>query len=89
MKLTLLIFSVTFTCGNHLFLGIQPVSLVHGIVLTILVGRYLISVYLALWYRARRNIRQFVGDVDAAAVACGFGRTFGNKVRYLYSALVF
>jgi hypothetical protein len=62
--------------------GIQPASLVHGIVLTILVGRYLISVYLALWYRARRKIQQFVGDVDATAVACGFGRTFGNKVRF-------
>lgn len=30
--------------------------------------------------RARRNIRPYVGDVDAAAVACGFGRAIGNKV---------
>ncbi|KAG0573387.1 hypothetical protein KC19_VG174200 [Ceratodon purpureus] len=39
--------------------------------------RQLAGLLIGVW--ARRNIRQFVGDVDAAAVACGFGRTFGNK----------
>ena len=67
---------------NHPFLGIQSLSLIHGFILIILIGQDLISVNLALWYRARKSIRQFLGDVDAAAVACGFGRTFGNKVRY-------
>lgn len=31
-------------------------------------------------FRARSNIRAHVGDVDAAAVPCGFGRAIGNKV---------
>jgi len=30
--------------------------------------------------RARKSIRLHIGDVDAAAVACGFGRAIGNKV---------
>lgn len=30
--------------------------------------------------RVRKSLRPNVGDVDAAAVACGFGRTIGNKV---------
>ena len=29
----------------------------------------------------RKNLRKHVGDVDAAAVPCGFGRAIGNKVR--------
>ena len=37
--------------------------------------------------RVKKDIRSFVGDVDAAAVACGFGRTFGNKVRNSRSTL--
>lgn len=32
--------------------------------------------------RARKNLRLNVGDVDAAAVACGFGRAIGNKVYF-------
>ncbi|KAG0597124.1 hypothetical protein M758_UG313100 [Ceratodon purpureus] len=39
--------------------------------------RQLAGLLIGVW--ARKTIRQFVGDVDAAAVACGFGRTFGNK----------
>lgn len=31
-------------------------------------------------FRVRKSLRPNVGDVDAAAVACGFGRTIGNKV---------
>ena len=30
----------------------------------------------------RSNLRAYVGDVDAAAVPCGFGRAIGNKVRF-------
>ena len=33
-----------------------------------------------LYFRVRNNIRAYVGDVDAAAVPCGFGRAIGNKV---------
>jgi hypothetical protein len=31
--------------------------------------------------RVRKNLRKHVGDVDAGAVPCGFGRAIGNKVR--------
>jgi hypothetical protein len=34
-------------------------------------------------YRVRKRFLPFVGDVDATAVACGFGRTLGNKVSQL------
>lgn len=30
--------------------------------------------------RVRKNLRTHVGDIDAAAVPCGFGRAIGNKV---------
>jgi len=33
--------------------------------------------------RVRKNLRMHVGDLDVAAVACGLGRTIGNKVRHL------
>ncbi|MCI71163.1 inositol 145-trisphosphate 5-phosphatase, partial [Trifolium medium] len=28
----------------------------------------------------RKNLRKHVGDIDAGAVPCGFGRAIGNKV---------
>lgn len=31
-------------------------------------------------FRVRSNISRYVGDVDVAAVPCGFGRAIGNKV---------
>lgn len=31
-------------------------------------------------FRVRNNIRDNVGDVDVAAVPCGFGNAIGNKV---------
>ena len=31
-------------------------------------------------FRARKDIRTHVGDLDVAAVPCGFGRAIGNKV---------
>lgn len=30
--------------------------------------------------RVRRPLRTHVGDIDAGAVPCGFGRAIGNKV---------
>lgn len=33
-----------------------------------------------LVYRVRKSLEAHVGDVDAAAVPCGFGRAIGNKV---------
>uniref|UniRef100_A0A7I4BC76 Inositol polyphosphate-related phosphatase domain-containing protein n=1 Tax=Physcomitrium patens TaxID=3218 RepID=A0A7I4BC76_PHYPA len=40
-------------------------------------SRQLAGLLIGVW--VKKSIRQFVGDFDAAAVACGFGRTFGNK----------
>lgn len=40
-------------------------------------SRQLAGLLIAIW--ARSNIRAHVGDVDAAAVPCGFGRAIGNK----------
>ncbi|KAK8946590.1 Type I inositol 1,4,5-trisphosphate 5-phosphatase 12 [Platanthera zijinensis] len=40
-------------------------------------SRQLAGLLIGAW--ARKNIRPNVGDVDAAAVACGFGRAIGNK----------
>ena len=31
-------------------------------------------------WRASNDLKPHVGDVDAAAVPCGFGRAIGNKV---------
>lgn len=39
--------------------------------------RQLAGLLIAVW--VRNNLRAHVGDVDAAAVPCGFGRTIGNK----------
>lgn len=36
--------------------------------------------------RARKNVRPHIGDIDAAAVPCGFGRAIGNKVRYIHNS---
>lgn len=47
----------------------------------------LISSYVVVelfFFRVRNNIRFHVGDVDAAAVPCGFGRAIGNKVGLQY-----
>ncbi|XP_020583043.1 type II inositol polyphosphate 5-phosphatase 15-like isoform X2 [Phalaenopsis equestris] len=40
-------------------------------------SRQLAGLLIAAW--VRKSLRPYVGDVDAAAVACGFGRTIGNK----------
>ncbi|KAL0905233.1 hypothetical protein M5K25_027423 [Dendrobium thyrsiflorum] len=40
-------------------------------------SRQLAGLLIAAW--VRKSLRPNVGDVDAAAVACGFGRTIGNK----------
>ena len=40
--------------------------------------------------RVRKSVRTNVGDVDAGAVPCGFGRAIGNKVCLSFrSSLVF
>ncbi|THF96360.1 hypothetical protein TEA_011987 [Camellia sinensis var. sinensis] len=41
-------------------------------------SRQLAGLLIAVW--VRNNIRGHVGDVDVAAVPCGFGRAIGNKV---------
>ncbi|XP_072991851.1 type II inositol polyphosphate 5-phosphatase 15-like [Typha latifolia] len=40
-------------------------------------SRQLAGLVIAAW--ARKNLRPHIGDVDAAAVPCGFGRAIGNK----------
>ncbi|OEL24826.1 Type I inositol polyphosphate 5-phosphatase 13 [Dichanthelium oligosanthes] len=40
-------------------------------------SRQLAGLLIAAW--ARNDLKPHVGDVDAAAVPCGFGRTIGNK----------
>lgn len=40
-------------------------------------SRQLAGLLIATW--VRKNLRAHVGDVDAAAVPCGFGRAIGNK----------
>ncbi|KAM0995341.1 hypothetical protein ACFX19_010869 [Malus domestica] len=40
-------------------------------------SRQLAGLLIAVW--VRNNLRTHVGDVDAAAVPCGFGRAIGNK----------
>ncbi|KAM4082692.1 hypothetical protein ACB094_08G001300 [Castanea mollissima] len=40
-------------------------------------SRQLAGLLISVW--VRNNIRAHVGDVDAAAVPCGFGRAIGNK----------
>ncbi|XP_078442471.1 type II inositol polyphosphate 5-phosphatase 15-like [Wolffia australiana] len=40
-------------------------------------SRQLAGLLVAVW--ARRSLRTNIGDVDAAAVPCGFGRAIGNK----------
>ena len=39
--------------------------------------------------RTRKEIRTHVGDLDVAAVPCGFGRAIGNKVGLTLSPLYF
>jgi hypothetical protein len=45
-----------------------------------LASRQLAGLLLGVW--VRKKFRTHIGDVDAAAVACGFGRTLGNKVSF-------
>ncbi|XP_077247069.1 type II inositol polyphosphate 5-phosphatase 15-like [Tasmannia lanceolata] len=40
-------------------------------------SRQLAGLLIGVW--ARKNLRPNIGDVDAAAVPCGFGRAIGNK----------
>ncbi|KAL8204552.1 hypothetical protein R6Q57_010175 [Mikania cordata] len=40
-------------------------------------SRQLAGLLIAIW--VRKSLRTHVGDLDVAAVACGLGRTFGNK----------
>ncbi|KAG5226285.1 type inositol polyphosphate phosphatase [Salix suchowensis] len=40
-------------------------------------SRQLAGLLISLW--VRKNLRKHVGDVDAGAVPCGFGRAIGNK----------
>lgn len=53
----------------------------------LLVQKLLFDVFQIITYlfkiRVRKNLRTHVGDIDVAAVPCGFGRAIGNKVWFL------
>ncbi|KAL6634390.1 hypothetical protein ACP70R_027061 [Stipagrostis hirtigluma subsp. patula] len=40
-------------------------------------SRQMAGLLIAVWVRV--NLKQFIGDIDTAAVACGLGRAIGNK----------
>ncbi|KAL6841983.1 hypothetical protein ACP4OV_028183 [Aristida adscensionis] len=40
-------------------------------------SRQMAGLLIAIWVRI--NLKQFIGDIDTAAVACGLGRAIGNK----------
>jgi len=40
-------------------------------------SRQMAGLIIAVWVRI--NLKQFIGDIDSAAVACGLGRAIGNK----------
>nr|TKW39185.1 hypothetical protein SEVIR_1G161300v2 [Setaria viridis] len=40
-------------------------------------SRQMAGLIIAIWVRI--NLKQFIGDIDNAAVACGLGRAIGNK----------
>ncbi|XP_010250258.1 PREDICTED: type I inositol polyphosphate 5-phosphatase 12-like isoform X2 [Nelumbo nucifera] len=40
-------------------------------------SRQLAALLIAVW--VRKSLKSYIGDVDAAAVPCGFGRAIGNK----------
>ncbi|URD81200.1 IPPc [Musa troglodytarum] len=48
-------------------------------------SRQLAGLLIAAW--ARKSLRSHVGDVDAAAVPCGFGRAIGNKAEKLQNSV--
>lgn len=43
---------------------------------------------LIFYVRVKKNLRTNVGDVDAGAVPCGFGRAIGNKVCLSFKSLL-
>lgn len=43
---------------------------------------------LIFYVRVKKNVRTNVGDVDAGAVPCGFGRAIGNKVCLSFRSLL-
>jgi hypothetical protein len=47
-------------------------------------SRQLAGLLISLW--VRKNLRTHVGDIDVAAVPCGFGRAIGNKVNISLSS---
>ncbi|KAK4742134.1 hypothetical protein SAY87_000135 [Trapa incisa] len=62
---------------GHWWLDTIGKSLGEGITFERMGSRQLAGLLIALW--VRKNLRTHVGDVDVAAVACGFGRAIGNK----------
>lgn len=73
-------FGCNFCSDTCLYLSVR-----HNSLCVILFQVYLIS---DVSFRVRRNLRLHAGDVDAAAVPCGLGRAFGNKVCLPFAAIL-
>jgi hypothetical protein len=67
-------------CYMVICLGLYPLFLELIQTVICFCGSYLISSF----FRVRINLKQFIGDIDNAAVPCGLGRAIGNKVLILY-----
>ena len=60
--------------------------LVHGMLLNSCnSSRALLISFCLFLHRVSKGLLPYVGGVGVGAVACGFGRAFGNKVSYFYS----
>ncbi|OMO98854.1 hypothetical protein COLO4_13666 [Corchorus olitorius] len=48
-------------------------------------GKAMMTTVMETSIRVRKNLKMHVGDIDAAAIPCGFDRAIGNKVSTLTS----
>ncbi|CAL9046601.1 type II inositol polyphosphate 5-phosphatase 15-like [Musa acuminata AAA Group] len=65
------------SANGHWWLDAIGKVLVEGTLFERIGSRQLAGLLIAIW--ARKSLRPFIGDVDAAAVPCGFGHAIGNK----------
>ena len=62
------------------FPKVPIVFLLFDVVVCLILLSSLLYIMNKLCFRIRNSIRRHVGDVDVAAVPCGWGRASGNKV---------
>lgn len=52
-------------------------------------ARVCIYIYMySSFFRVRKSLRAHIGDLDVGAVACGFGRAIGNKVKKSFNSII-